>query len=368
MNKLKRYKDFGHVDEKMGVPSAIMPMADKVADILLDKLMAEVRGVEDLGNNFETELVISGDEIGQATFPIDSIKFYAELIPHPGVMGFDSTGAFDNGSFKMIDGKARFEISLKVILNMLSFFMNLKNPRMYRMMKEKIHSTLSHELTHAYESYKRLTSKNKAPKLSDTKQFIYDFVSNILRSNSNLPDDIAQLLFLIYGSASYEVNARIPQMWSEIRDIKDPHDRLEFMKETHVWRLADNLANFNADELYEKMIKNVVSDDGPVSREEAVATLDRLFGQIEQQFIAGNEIHIKDVMGSILSDLGIYPGNKDNERLIQTLKAHDKEYKKVSKMSALKFLKFWEKRFNKIGREFKHKLGKLTTYEEAPQE
>jgi hypothetical protein len=369
MNRIKRYKDFGQVDEKMGVPSAIMPMADKVTEVLLDKLLAQVRGIEDLGNTFETEVEIAGNEIGHATFPVDKMKFYARLVPHPGVLNFDSTGAFDNESFKVKDGKASFDILVNIVVNMLTFFLQLDNPKLYKIMRDKMHSTISHELTHAYESYKRQTSKKKAPKLSDTKQFIYDMVSNLIMNKGPLPEDISNLLFLIYCSASYEVNARIPQMWSEIRNIKDPHDRLDAIKESSIWTMANKLATFDADETYERMLGNVVGDDGEaVSREESIKRLNNLFASLEEQFIVGNEQHIKDVMSNILSDIGIFPGNRENEELIKTLKAHDNEYKKVSKLSAYRFLKFWEKRFNKIGRTFKHKLSKLTTYEESPEE
>lgn len=359
MHKLERYGSFS-INEKMGVPSSIMPMANVISDQLIKKLV-ETIAEENVDNDgtFNAVIYLDGDEIDgkiDPLFPIGRMAFAATIHPTPGSI-FAGTGSFEGGSFRIIDGKANFGIKAVLHLDLFMFLANMRNPKLYEKMRHELHSVLSHELTHAYESYKRMTNKKKPSRLSDTKDFVYDFVSGSLRKGNQLPDDISKLLFMIYTAASYEVNARVPQMWSKIRDIKDPHDREAFIRESDIWRYSDDLEKFDADEYYEKLLDNVVGDNNEkVTSEEAAKILDTFFLKIDKQYISGNELQIKDTIDTL--------NLSNDDKVIQMLRNHDKEYKKVAKMGCLPFLKFWEKRFNRIGRECKHRLGKLTTYED----
>lgn len=366
MKKLKSYEDFGqqHVDEKMGVPAPILPLVESVTKVLVEKTREAAEQADLISAIFgevkTSDITINGDEIKtDANFPIDKMVFNVSFEPAR-IGGLRAQGAFEGGSFKLKDGKASFNISLGLVCNPMVLLGNVNNPKLYSIINDEIRSVVQHELTHAYESYKRATNKKAPSRLSDTKDFVYDITSNMIRNGHQLPQIINDLLFMIYTAASYEVNARVSQMHAVLKNVKGAHNREEAMKETDIWKVANDLATFKAQNYYDELIKLIIENTEGTDKEAAEKLADKLFGQIDKAYIDGNKIAIKHA----IEDLG----NTDDSAVIRILKGHDKEYKKVSKMNTLSFLKFWEKRFNKIGRDFRNKLSKLTTYEETPEE
>lgn len=350
MTKIKRYADF-IINEKAGVPSVIIPIVDKITPIIMDALRDKF---DTSGVSVDVKIV--GGDLGdtQAEFPIGIISIAAAVKPVP-LIRMDVSGTFDHKFFKIDNDLANFKIGLSIKLKeelMVAYSEEILN---FTGLISQVKGTLSHELTHAYESYKRATNRKGRSRITTTKDFMYDSVATLIRQQNNIPSVVDDFLYLIYGAASYEVNARVTQVWSLIKNIDDPHDRMKAIEGTSMWKLADDLEKFDANDFYNS-IMTIAQDSTGINDphdQDNIRLIDSYISKIEANFKEGNEQYIKYVVDGLRLD----------PSAIDLLKKHASEYKKVAKMPAMTFLKFWEKKFNKAGRDLKRRLGRLTTHE-----
>jgi hypothetical protein len=363
--KIKKFSDFiseSKIVERLGVPDAIGPYADIITDKFLEIIKEKEEDQGDalaslFGKKPEpTEFTLTKKDLADVItdkFPLEEIHLSFMIKPVKSNKPFFAEGS--QGNFKKKGNGYISEIESKVSVNFLLFFTEMKNPKLLASIKEEIRSTMYHELTHAYEEYKRSVSDSKKQKsLAYTEDKVYDFVSVEIGSSNEVPPEIGTLLMLIYLQASYEVNARVPQVYSLIRDEDDPHKREEIIKKSTPWEQAKALLAFNAQEMYDHML------DGATkyfkTNEKAKDWMNSFFEQLQKQYVSGNDYIIELVD----SEHDLSPDEK--ERMKKILAGHASDFKKLTKKTPLEFLKFWEKKFHTQGEKLRRKLLRLTAY------
>jgi len=200
-------------------------------------------------------------------------------------------------------------------------------------------SVLFHELTHVYEFYKRILSNSATPN--------FEQVANLTQMLNKMGavDDWDELMFLIYLHLSFELNARVSEVYGLVRNknIKSKEEFIDFLKSSSAWSYAKRLKNFTT----ENFIK-----DFDVPQE----TIDRI------REYDGKETPIEEIKDIVLSQLiqnwsTTYQDFLKDFSADETLKIPNLSPEVISTPN--NFLKFWEKRFNKAGEDSLRKISRL---------
>ena len=205
--------------------------------------------------------------------------------------------------------------------------------------KPYVESVLFHELTHVYEFYKRILSNSAKPD--------FEQVANLsqMLNKMGAVDDWDELMFLIYLHLSFELNARVAEVYGLIRNknIKSKEEFVEFLKSSRAWSYAKRLNNFTV----ESFIKDF---DVPQ------ATIDKI------REYDGKETSIEEIKDVVLSQL-IQNWSVTYQDFLKDFSAD--ETLKIPELSPhitsspKNFLKFWQKRFNKAGEDSLRKISRL---------
>jgi len=200
-------------------------------------------------------------------------------------------------------------------------------------------SIFFHELTHVYEFYKRI--------LSNTAQPNFEQLTNLTQMFNKLGaiDEWDELMFMIYLHLSFELNARISEVYGLLRNknITSKEDFIEFLKTSRAFSYAKRLNNFSAEKFIE---------DLDIPQE----TIDRI------REYDGKKTSIEEIKDIVLSQL-IQNWSITYEDFLKDFSAD--ENIKIPSLSPkttstpLNFLKFWEKRFNKAGHDSLRKISRL---------
>ena len=201
-----------------------------------------------------------------------------------------------------------------------------------------IDGQLVHEMTHALEFIERRKNNTHT-----TSERLINFLIYIFKKDDflNISRDLKHFLNLVYLDLSFERNARVPQLYIEIKnkDINSTDDFLKIIKTTEVWNDMQQL-DFNAQDFYDNLSFNMDEND-----------IDEVLSDF-----TGNT---KDkVLKSFLS--------KWNEIIVLVNKEWDKNddihLKKLTKNdldNPLDFFKKWEIKFNSDLEDFKRKIDRL---------
>ena len=158
-------------------------------------------------------------------------------------------------------------------------------------------------------------------------------------------DDWDELMFLIYLHLSFELNARVSEVYGLVRNknIKSKEEFIDFLKSSSAWSYAKRLKNFTT----ENFIK-----DFDVPQE----TIDRI------REYDGKETPIEEIKDIVLSQLIenwsiTYQDFLKDFSADETLKIPNLSPEVTSTPN--NFLKFWERRFNKAGEDSLRKISRL---------
>ncbi|MFN7656176.1 MAG: hypothetical protein ACK5OW_00135 [bacterium] len=190
--------------------------------------------------------------------------------------------------------------------------------------RKMLKPVIGHELTHAYETYKRFLGTGDPLKGRET---FLNVASETAKKSDN--PYWGKFLYLIYLSLSYEINARIVELYSFIKnnDIKNQEEFMNVLQKSSIWDKIKKLQSFNA----ENYINNF-SDDEIKS--------------------------LIDNWDKTLQDLNIEMTNKLGH--IYKGKLMDK-VPQSAKENPIKFFKFFEKIFHKKGEDFRRKALRLSS-------
>ena len=345
----------------MGVPKPIEFWVDTLSSLIKDGLLM-------MGSSDNTSEYFDGDDVqekatslGWSTSSQDFLKFpLAEpklkldlvIVPDKDIRigddyinnaSFDTAdmdirdATFDDGTTRplLVGGTINVEISIPQSSYDSVTFVELFDTEI----RPYVESVLFHELTHVYEFYNRLLNSSLTPNfetLSSTSSMI---------NKMGLVDDWDELMFLIYLHLSFELNARVSEVYGLIRNknIRSKKEFLDFLKTSRAFSYAKRLRNFKSETYY---------NDFEVPKD----TIDRV-----RQY-DGEETPIEEIKEIVLQQLVdnwvvSYKQLLDDFSDDETLSVPNLPSSVTS--SPKKFLNFWENRFNRAGEDSIRKISKL---------
>jgi len=200
-------------------------------------------------------------------------------------------------------------------------------------------SILFHELTHVFEFYNRILSNSASPD--------FEQVSNLTQMLNKMGavDDWDELMFLIYLHLSFELNARVSEVYGLLRNkkISSKEEFIEFLKTSRAFSYAKRLNNFSAEEY----LKDFEVPQQTIDRIRHHDQKDTPIEEIKDVVLTQLINNWSETYKSFLSDF-----SADDTLQIPQLSP------KITS-SPQNFLKFWEKRFNKAGKDSIRKISRL---------
>lgn len=205
--------------------------------------------------------------------------------------------------------------------------------------KPYVESLFFHELTHVVEYYNRTINKKNLP----GQELMWLGAGR--ESPKNHLEEWDHLIFLIYLHTSFELNARISEVYGLMKGlkIKTKKDFVSFLKSSRVWSYSNDLNDFNAEKYYNDII-----------------ITNELKSVVEERL--GKTLSDDDVKEYVLLVLMSRWEEDYNEMSSETDNLYGTTLPKMkpSTLSTpMNFLKFWEKRFNRVGNKAIRKITKL---------
>jgi len=349
------------IKEALGVPKSVEFWVDTFSSVVNDGLLmllsSEDKEVFFNGDDIQEKAVSLGWDSGSdkfSDFPLAEPQLNLKLVIVPDenieigddyidAASFDTTNvnlidaAFDDGKTLpiLVGGKIEIQINIPESSYDNGSFVELYNSEI----KPYAESIFFHELTHVYEFYKRLLSNSAKPN--------FEQVSNLTQMLNRLGsvDDWDELMFMIYLHLSFELNARISEVYGLLRNknITSKEEFVEFLKTSRAFSYAKRLNNFSVErfmddfDVPQETIDSVREYDGKKTSIEEIKHI--VLDQLIQNWSVTYEDFLKDFSAD------------------ETIKIPQLSKKVIS--SPKNFLKFWEKRFNKAGHDSLRKISRL---------
>jgi len=345
----------------MGVPKPIEFWVDSLSSLIRDGLLMMVSS-DNTSEYFDGEDVQEKvTSLGWNTSSEDFIKFpLAEpklkldlvIVPDEDIKigddyinnaSFDTAdmdirdATFDDGTTRplLVGGTITIEISIPQSSYDSATFVELFDTEI----KPYVESVLFHELTHVYEFYNRLLTSSLDPSFENISS------ASSMVNKMGLVDDWDELMFLIYLHLSFELNARVSEVYGLIRNknIRSKKEFLDFLKTSRAFSYAKRLRNFNSETYYNDFevpqdnIDRVRQYDGKETPIEEIKEI------VMQQLVDNWVVSYKQLLDDFSDD--------------ETLSVPTLPSKATS--SPKNFLKFWQKRFNRAGEDSIRKISKL---------
>ena len=349
------------IKEAMGVPKPIEFWVDSMSSLIRDGLLMLV-------SSEDTSVDFTGDEVQEKVtsmgwntsnenftkFPLAEPKLNLDLVIVPDEdikigddyinnASFDTAdmdikeATFDDGVTRplLVGGTINIEITIPQSSYDNVSFVELFDSEI----KPYVEAVLFHELTHVYEFYNRLLNSSLDPSFENVSS------TASMLNKMGLVDDWDELMFLVYLHLSFELNARVSEVYGLIRNkkIKSKEEFIDFLKTSRAFSYAKRLRNFKASKYYEDF-------EVPKETVERVRQYDGKDTPIEEI----KEIVLKQLVDNwIISYKDLLNDFSDDENLsIPNIPP------KVTS-SPKNFLNFWKKRFNSAGEDSIRKISKL---------
>ena len=215
--------------------------------------------------------------------------------------------------------------------------------------------TVSHELTHAYEGYNRF--KRKGDPFMGRESFL-NAVTKVMKDDKY--PQWRQFLQLVYLHLSFEINARITQLYYEMQNkgVSTKEEFMDVLKNSSVWREMELLQNFNAEEFIRSFTVKGKSGDFFEMMNDLGKQVERKQRGLPPILRKGTPeegmTHLIDGWNQALQVL-----NKDFQKSgMYQGKLMDLVPEKALKDPKV-FFKFFEKRFHKKAENFKRKAYRI---------
>ena len=349
------------IKESLGVPKSIEFWVDTFSSLIQDGLLM-------LLSSDDTEVFFSGDETQEKAlsmgwnsnnknfklFPLaePQLNLSLDIVPDNEIKKGDDyinnasfntedmdivSATFDDGVTLplFVGGTINVEVTIPESSYEDGSFVELYKSEI----KPYVESVLFHELTHVFEFYNRILNDKASPN--------FEQISNLTQMMNKMGsvDDWDELMFLIYLHLSFELNARVSEVYGLLRNktISSKEEFIDFLKTSRAFSYAKKLNNFSV----ERYIKDFEVPQETIDR---IRDYDKKETSIEE---------IKDVVLTQLIDNWVqtYESFLVDFSADENLKIPNLPTKVTS--SPQNFLKFWEKRFNKAGEDSIRKISKL---------
>jgi len=223
--------------------------------------------------------------------------------------------------------------------------------------KSLLSNVISHELLHVYQTYKQLESGKKSHFGKET--MLNALHGHPITANTGLPY-WDYFLNLIYLHLSFEINARVNELYNELKDkdINTVDEFLSELKQSRIWEQMSELENFDAKEYIENFRYPKIMS-GPQD-----SPLDALHSMTISLELAGKGIDNRSKESLIKSLINLWDktlqvGVKELSEMGINIPM-DKVPKKAKEDPYI-FFKFFEDRFHKKAKTWKRKLYRIAS-------
>lgn len=221
--------------------------------------------------------------------------------------------------------------------------------------RKMLRSSTSHELVHAYEGYNRF--KGTGDPFMGRETFLNAAVK--IMKDDKYPQ-WKVFLHLIYLHLSFEINARITQLYYEMQNkgVRTQDEFMDTLKKSSIWEEITRLQSFDADKFMESFeyqdtgILGLLTDLGKQidRKKQGLMPIMSIRGKQEgMRHLIDGWNHTLQVLNSQLTKSGVYKG-----KLMDVVPKKALEDPRV-------FFKFFEKRFHKKAETFKKKALRLAS-------
>jgi len=349
------------IKEALGVPKSIEFWVDTFSSLIKDGLLM-------LLSSEDEEVFFNGEDVQNKaiergwnnsskhfkSFPLaePNLKLTINIVPDQQIVKGDDyiqnasfntedmdikEATFEDGSTTtlFVGGTINIELSIPQSYYENGDFVELFDTEI----KPYAEAVLFHELTHVLEFYNRI--------LSGSASMNFEQVANLTQMLNKMGavDDWDELMFLIYLHLSFELNARVSEVYGLLRSkqITSKEEFVEFLKSSRAFSYAKRLKNFSVDGFIKEL-------------EIPQSTIDRI------RDYDGKETPIEEIKDIVLRQL-IDNWSETYQSFLSDFSADDNL--KIPQLppevtsSPENFLKFWEKRFNKAGEDSIRKISRL---------
>jgi len=349
------------IKEALGVPKSIEFWVDTFSEMINDGLLM-------LLSSEDKEVFFTGDDVQEKAvsmgwnssndrfvdFPLaePQLNLKLNVVPDENITSGDDyidAASFETNEIDLVDatfddgktlplvvgGIINIEINIPESSYENGSFTELYNSEI----KPYAESILFHELTHVYEFYKRILSNSAKPNFEQVAN-----LSQMLNKMGAL-DDWDELMFMIYLHLSFELNARISEVYGLLRNknINSKEEFIEFLKTSRAFSYAKRLNNFSAERFFEELEVPQETIDRIREYDGRKTSIDEVKNVVLDQLIQNWSVTYEDFLKDFSAD--------------ETIKIPNLSPKVTS--SPKNFLKFWEKRFNKAGQDSLRKISRL---------
>jgi hypothetical protein len=343
-----------HLHEAVGVPLGIENSAKNLFNDLIKKF-----DEGDYRNNYIFKN--TGGRYSFSDFDFGSINFNIEIVPYQGnIIQF---GGFGFGEKSEVGDTGRLEVDFSDELHLqativvpedLESFGADDITELFKSQKKKIISVLSHELKHAYDSFK----KPHKTVINTSKYQTY----SSFRTNFK---PIDELIFDLYYINAIESLVRPSEIYALMKEREiSKKDFLDFLQSTDTYKNLLKIRNFSYKKFREelKQYKNEIEgivlsfdnvDELPDNFEE---TLDIFLGAVYKTIGQSVVSYAQGIVKTGLGFLSILTGIPENR-----MKVYDKVVKDILKYeeNPIKYYEFLEKMFKFEGMKAIKRLSKL---------
>jgi hypothetical protein len=343
-----------HLHEAVGVPLGIENGAKNLFNDLMKKF-----DEGDYRNNYIFKN--TGGRYSFSDFDFGSINFNIEIVPYQGnIIQF---GGFGFGEKSEVGDTGRLEVDFSDELHLQATIVvpeDLESfgvddiTELFKNQRTKIISVLSHELKHAYDSFKK---PHKTVINTSKYQTYSSFRTNL--------EPIDSLIFDLYYINTVESLVRPSEIYTLMREKKiSKKDFLDFLQSTDTYKNLLKIRNFSYKKFredlkqYKNEIEGIVSgfdnvDELPDNFEE---TLDIFLGAVYKTIGRSVVSYAQGIVTTGLGFLSILTGIPENR-----IKIYDKVVKDISKYeeNPIKYYEFLEKMFKFEGMKAIKRLSKL---------
>jgi len=364
-----------------------MPPIYEYADVIVKKLTDEILAFTPQS----PEEIIAGIPLSASFEKMMEMMAKAMKKRYENPDGFDKTIIMGEQEFKSVDGtykikKAEIEFSLVVVdampnehyastggirtsgaeregdyMNLfLTFNLYIDKPTLEQfkidekvrdIVTKNLRSTISHELTHGHEEYNRISHDSIS--ISGSIEKMYDAAASALMHGiSNGKSPLKQFLYNIYTSSSHEINARVAQVETHIKG-KTGQARIDAIKASDEWNIANNLTTFDADKCHKMLIldiKRAFYNDKTKSVEDVLKIIAEGFSKVLSQQIELQQSHKSDVQHS-----------DRREKIERNIAKHETELVGKPYESLQALMKRFEPKFHEAGERMKRRLLKAAS-------
>ena len=381
----------------MGVPRALTPWINTFTNIVIDYIEWEINNGWYATGEITYVHPKTGDEVSDEVNKSDDIRIpgYEIMALMVKYGGFDNDKEFLNSesftnlplwrpdlkfnittmpdivydehqnlisaSFGATLDQKLTKLGKKMVLPNTEFNLNVIMPKsgITRKFRADLRSTISHELLHAYQKYKQLESGGESHFGKETTLNALVNIPMMRDMGISMWDDF---LNLVYLHLSFEINARIPQLYEYYKElgINTKDEFLNNLKKSDIWKQMKSLESFDAKDFINKfeLPKEEQIDSSMNPLELIHKMLSGDFSKLEKLRDRGinvesNEEALKSLIN--LWDSLLQMGNqqiKNNTGIDFNMLPVPEKAKKDPYL----FFKFFELRFKKKAEKWKRKL------------